>query len=99
MSRTDRAAMQFAIDGDVKAVLEFMQNNISASKLVGIAEKLPDMARLLWSHFPQEPFKPIRLESENIKRILGHQSLSVASELLPEQGRVGDDSVTVTNRQ
>jgi hypothetical protein len=47
--------MQLVVDDHLKAVLEFMQTNVPASKLIGLAESLPQMARLLWGHVPQEP--------------------------------------------
>lgn len=45
----------FSIDPDLQAVAEFMQRRLPAEKLVTIAENLPQVARLLWSRFPQEP--------------------------------------------
>lgn len=45
----------FSIDPDLQAVAEFMQHTLPAGKLVTIAENLPQVARLLWSKFPQEP--------------------------------------------
>ena len=54
--------MQFEIDPDVQAVLEFMQGRIQACKLVGIAEALPQIAKLLWGHNPQEPVRVVSLE-------------------------------------
>jgi hypothetical protein len=57
----DRAEMQLAADEHVKAVLEFMQDNVPIAKLIGIAESLPQMARLLWGHYPQEPCVSLRL--------------------------------------
>jgi hypothetical protein len=53
--------MQFEVDSDVQAVLEFMQLNIPAAKLVGVAESASQMARLLWGHNPQEPVQPCSL--------------------------------------
>ena len=53
--------MQFEVDSDVQAVLEFMHGRIQACKLVGVAEALPEMARLLWGHNPQEPVRTISL--------------------------------------
>ena len=46
--------MEFILDEDLKAVLEFMQSQIPASKLLGIADALPQVAKLLWAHLPQE---------------------------------------------
>ena len=56
--------MTIKLDEHLKSVLEYMQQNIPTSKLVGIAEKLPDMARLLWSNYSQEPFSAITLSNE-----------------------------------
>ena len=54
--------MAFECDQDVQAVLEFMQSNIEASKLEAVADCLPQLARLLWGHNPQEPIRAISLE-------------------------------------
>ena len=51
----DRAANNLVIDSDVQSVLEFMQERIVAAKLIGVADVIPKMARLLWEGFPQEP--------------------------------------------
>lgn len=56
--------MKIKMDDDLQSVLEFMQQNIRASKLVGVADKLPHMARALWSEYTQEPFRSMELESE-----------------------------------
>jgi hypothetical protein len=37
--------MEIVIDEHAKMVLEFMQENIPASRLIGVAESLPQMAR------------------------------------------------------
>ena len=55
------AESQLVLNDHVKEVLEFMQSNIPTTKLVGVAEKLPEMARLLWGHFPQEPYMVLSL--------------------------------------
>lgn len=47
--------MELKLDSDVQAVAEYMQDKIAAGKLVAVAEQLPQLARLLWSQFPQEP--------------------------------------------
>lgn len=51
----------FVVDQDVQAVLEFMQTNISVCKLIGVAECLPRIAKLLWRHYPQNPLVPVSL--------------------------------------
>ena len=53
--------MQIVTDENVKTVLEFMEANIPAERLIGVTDALPQMARLLWDHLPQEPVCPMRL--------------------------------------
>ena len=91
MSR-DRVSMDLVIDRDVQTVLEFMQSNISTAKLVGVAESLPGIGRLLWSQYEQEPFNPIRMELPSATRV-ADQSRSVANESSPVQGCADGDSV------
>jgi hypothetical protein len=55
--------MNIEVDNDVKAVLEFMQERVAAFKLIGVAERIPAMAKLLWDKYPQEPVEPISLRS------------------------------------
>jgi hypothetical protein len=78
----DRAEMQLVADEHVKAVLEFMQENVPASKLYGVADSVPKMARLLWGEYEQEPVIPL---------VIGG-SQPIASVSGPEQRRVGGDS-------
>lgn len=54
------------IDRDVKAVLEFMQMNIEASKLIAAADCLPQVAKLLWQHYPQQSFLLASLVLESL---------------------------------
>jgi hypothetical protein len=53
--------MNLDVDRDVQATLEFMKSNVDATRLVGVAERLPEMARLLWGHFQQEPITALHL--------------------------------------
>jgi hypothetical protein len=76
--------MEFFLDSDVKLVLEFMQSNLPAHKLVTVSDVLPQMARLLWGRFPQEPCPSIELRVPTLC-----QSQSDANELAPEQLSVG----------
>jgi hypothetical protein len=55
MSENRDRASQLILDECVQSVLEFMQSKIATSKLVSIADSLPQLARLLWAHYPQEP--------------------------------------------
>ena len=56
--------MELILDGDLKSVVEFMQSNIATSKLVGVAESLPKLAKLLWDRYPQEPLNGLSLCAE-----------------------------------
>lgn len=68
--------MKISLDSDVQSVLEYMQQNIPASKLVGIAETLPDMARLLWSRYSREPFHAIEFGNEPTGELREPQSVA-----------------------
>jgi len=52
---------ELAIDEHLKATVVFMRENIPEPKLLGIAESLPGLARLLWGGRPQEPCLPLEL--------------------------------------
>lgn len=54
--------MELLLNEETKVVLEFMQANIPTSKLLGVAESIPDVARLLWSGYPQEPLHVLQLQ-------------------------------------
>lgn len=75
--------MNLNIDPDVKAVLEFMQANIAAPRLVGIANRLPEMAKLLWGHHPQEPCVPGSFHLP--KMVEPNRSRLTSSECVPAQ--------------
>lgn len=46
--------LSIEMDPDVKKVLEFMQQNISCSKLVGVANAIQNLATPIWGHFQKE---------------------------------------------
>jgi hypothetical protein len=93
MSR-DRAEMNLVVDKDVKAVLEFMWANTPPAKVIGVAEVIPQLARLLWSTDPQEPFSPIRLERDPAAKFSAcNQSPQAATESSLGTLCAGDDSV------
>ena len=64
--------MDLVLDSDIKAVLEYMQANVPASKLIGVAERVQELARPLWGQFPQEPCHSISLVSPKLDQ--GNQS-------------------------
>jgi hypothetical protein len=65
------------VDEHLQQVLEFMQESVPASKLVQIAEKLPEMARLLWSRYSQEPVVAVSLTEAAIVSVERTQSSSI----------------------
>lgn len=79
----DRAEMQLVADEHVKAVLEFMQANTPASKLCGVADSLPQMARLLWGHYPQEPCIGLVLTLAKTPQPSQTPQVSIESSLVP----------------
>jgi hypothetical protein len=79
--------MELICDPDVQAVLEFMQERIPACRLVASAEGLPQLARLLWGHFPQESCRHLRLEVPKLRPLQ-----SVASESSPGPEYADDGS-------
>jgi hypothetical protein len=54
---------ELLMDNDLRAVVEFMQENLESQKLVGIADSLPGIARLLWGDVAQEPVKAISVRA------------------------------------
>jgi hypothetical protein len=53
--------MNLELDSDVRAVAEFMTQNVRAERLVSVAFGLRELAPLLWGHFDSEQVKTLRL--------------------------------------
>jgi len=53
--------MNLEIDPDVKVVAEFMQSNMSAAKLVGVATAIGRLAPILWGRFGTEEIQALVL--------------------------------------
>ena len=53
--------MTFEIDDDVKAVAEFMQQNIAAGRLVGVATAIGRLAPILWGRFSADDVQAVVL--------------------------------------
>jgi hypothetical protein len=58
--------MQIQVDPDVQAVLEFMQKNIPADKLIGVAIGIRDVAQALWGHNVHTSVLPMSLAPPDI---------------------------------
>lgn len=85
---------ELLMDKDLRAVVEFMQDSIPACKLVGLSETLPQLARLLWGHFQQEPVKPLELLLTKT-----HPSQSNANGCDPAKACVGGGSAVAADVQ
>jgi hypothetical protein len=96
MSENRDREMQFEVDRDVQAVLEFMQTNIPAVKLVGVAESVAQMGRLLWSHNPQEPVLVVSLSRFPIKPCARQSNANVSADAVDADG---DSAVVVGVQQ
>jgi|SRR5581483_2420099 len=81
----DRATI--AIDRDVKLVLEFIESNVPADKLVRVATAVAALAHVLWSELvPLERYPILSITESNCAQ----QSVATESRLAPQY--VGDDS-------
>lgn len=69
---------EIVIDQDVKCVLEFMQKNMMANKLVNVAKSVADLAPILWGKYHQEEIFPLLMRS-NIKSDYVEQKRSNAN--------------------
>jgi hypothetical protein len=55
--------MNLEIDPDVKAVAEFMQGNLPASRLVSVASAVAALAPILWGQHQSESICSLSLQS------------------------------------
>lgn len=53
--------MDLEMDADVKAVAEFMQHNMAASRLVGVATAIGRLAPILWGRYLADDVQPLNL--------------------------------------
>lgn len=56
------------MDADLKLVMEFMRENLPASKLVGVAQALAAVAPVLWGHYEREEVRALTLMNPPITR-------------------------------
>jgi hypothetical protein len=83
--------MQLKMDGDVQAVAEYMQSNIPAARLVGVAAGIAAIAPLLWGRYSPEQVNPVWLSPGDLLRQLDANG----SRLGPEN--VDDGSAAVAD--
>lgn len=75
--------MELEIDEDVKAVAEFMQTNIAASRLTGVASSLSALAPVLWGRYAPEPVHSLSLAHPQGGTMRSETSQSIATGLEP----------------
>lgn len=56
--------MKVVIDPDVKAVAEFIDSHVPTSKRSGVANRLAEIAGLLWDHYEPRDVGALRLAVE-----------------------------------
>ncbi|ALK96999.1 MULTISPECIES: hypothetical protein [unclassified Massilia] len=54
------------MDDDLKRVMEFMQCNMSASKLVGVAQAAAAMAPIIWGQYEREEVHALALQARSL---------------------------------
>lgn len=84
--------MDLVFDEDVKAVAEFMQERLSANRLVSVANGLAAIAPLLWGRYDAEPVSVLQLVSPppvNLDR--DQRTQPGASGSAPDRARADDD--------
>jgi hypothetical protein len=57
----DKRETVLVIDDDVHAVLEFMQKNIPAGRLVAVAAGISSLAPILWGEYQPESIRAFQL--------------------------------------
>ena len=87
---------QLSVDADVKAVLEFMERNVPANKLVRVAAAAASLAPILWSELvPLERTPVLSLSPES-----SHGQQSIATQSCLGRGCAhGDPAEVADNRQ
>ena len=65
--------MEFICDPHVKKVLEFMQSNLPADKLVGVAHGVAELAPILWGQYECTPVSALQLEHPLSELTSGHR--------------------------
>jgi hypothetical protein len=60
INERDRA--ELVLEKDVQAVCEFMLANMSAAKLVSVANAVAQLAPVLWGHYPREEVRTFTWE-------------------------------------
>jgi hypothetical protein len=62
----NETGQQLEMDKDVQSVLEFMQNTISTERLIGVADHIPSLARILWSRYRAEGVVALSLNAPSL---------------------------------
>lgn len=65
------------MDDDLKLVMEFMQSNMPASKLVGVAQALAAVAPVMWARYEREDVHALVLSVPPLTRGSTLQSAAI----------------------
>lgn len=87
--------MDLIIDNDVKAVAEFMQSNMTAARLVPVAQAVARLAPILWGRYRPEEIDALMLAHPQLSG--SETSPPSASELRLERACAGDGSALVAD--
>jgi hypothetical protein len=72
--------MEVVIDPHVRAVAEFMQRHVPPAKRMGVANRLVEIADLLWGHYEPEDVSGLRRAADpRSLNILPHSEISPLS--------------------
>jgi hypothetical protein len=71
------------MDCDVRNIAEWMQERISADRLVGVARVIGDLAPIIWGHYGCAPIRALSVKADPISHE-GHNMQPVASEPILE---------------
>lgn len=88
--------MNLEIDQDVKAVAEFMQSNVAAARLVGVATAIGRLAPILWGRYSADDVHALALAQDQPIANANATLQSAAIGCGPVSMNAGDGSVAAT---
>jgi hypothetical protein len=87
--------MEISVDADVKTVLEFMERNVAADKLLRVAAAVGALAPILWSELTPLQRSPVLSLSPECS----HEQRLIATQSRLAEPCAGDDSVVAADSQ
>lgn len=65
------AVCNVQMDEDLKRVMEFMQSNVAASKLVSVGKALAAVAPVMWGQYEREEVRALVLREPGVNQQIG----------------------------